>query len=449
MVILLNISRVIKIKMLFPWLTLFDFKGALSNFIKDKKVDLRQRCDDFAILVPIFNDIRHLKNIEFLSRYKEKVALCTTNVESQEFYHALYQVSGKHGFKIIKTNFKKDVKNPWKIYQKTLLAHDYVLGEAIKILNAQYIVFLDADTTSQTDLSCLAGIMEKENIDLASVRVIPSRRKTSMEHLQYIEYYSAMKSRKIYPWLTSGASMIGKRESLKKIMSKHSLFFNGGDIEIGKLAYLMGMKVEHIPITFYTDVPERFSYLIKQRSSWFCGAFRHSVINAHTNLFNPLYSLYFTMIIFLMLPFKWHELFFHWYTLPFLFLFYTGFTIASNWKIRNKYMLLFPIYSFIQVLLFPLLGIYRYTMTVIKTRNPGFMRIFYKEGYPYLKYFFNVFLIGNISFMIFNMNIIENYLSSLFELLINRKVQIASLIRLTMEEAIKIRGGILASFLIP
>ena len=45
-----------------------------------------------------------------------------------------------------------------------------------------------------------------------------------------------MKSRKIYPWLTSGAAMAGKRKSMQKIMKKHSLFFNGGDIEIVKLS---------------------------------------------------------------------------------------------------------------------------------------------------------------------------------------------------------------------
>lgn len=198
--------------MLLPWLTLFDFRGIFANFIKKKKISYRKKCDNFAILIPIFNDIKYLRNIKFLSKYKGKVALCTTNAESDKFYKDLDKIAKKHGFKIVKTDFKKETKNPWKIYQKTLFAHDYVLGEAVKILSARYVIFLDADTTCRTNLSYLAGKMEKRKIDLASVRVIPSKRKTPTENSQYIEYNTAMKSRRIYPWLTSGAAMIAERE---------------------------------------------------------------------------------------------------------------------------------------------------------------------------------------------------------------------------------------------
>jgi hypothetical protein len=114
-----------------------------------------------------------------------------------------------------------------KIYQKTLLAHDYVLGKSLDQLKAKYVIFLDADTTCKSDLSLLAGAMERDNLDLASLRVIPSKKETVTENLQAIEYHIAMKSRRIYTWLTSGAAMIGKRKSLIKIMDKHSLFFNG------------------------------------------------------------------------------------------------------------------------------------------------------------------------------------------------------------------------------
>ncbi|MEM4245385.1 MAG: glycosyltransferase family 2 protein [Candidatus Nanoarchaeia archaeon] len=396
--------------MLLPWLTLLDFKGVFANFRKARRLDYRHKNDDFVILIPIFNDVKYLSNIEFLKKYSGKVVLCTTNIETEKFYNDLEKIARENNFEVIKTEFRKDVKNPWKIYQKTLLAHDYVLGEAIKILNAKYVIFLDADTTCRTDLRYLIGMMERDDIDLASVKVLPSRKKTITENLQYIEYEVAMKSRRIYPWLTSGAAMAAKRESMKKIMEKHSLFFNGGDIEIGKIAHLMGMKVEHIPVRFYTDVPETYPKLVKQRFSWFCGAFRHSVINAHTNLFSPIYSLYFTLIIFFMLPMKIHELFSHWFILPFIFLFYTLMNVIANWDIKNKYILLFPLYSLVQVLLFPILGIYRYIKTVIKTRNTGFIRVFYKHKYHPLRYAFNITLIMLIAFFLLNTNLVEGKL---------------------------------------
>jgi len=230
--------------MLLPWLTLFDFRGAFANFIEAKRINHRDKSDDFMILIPIFNDVKYLTNIKFLRKYKEKVALCTTNLETEEFYRDLNKIAKDNGFKIIKCEFDKEVKNPWKIYQKTLLSHDYVLGKSLSFLKAKYVIFLDADTTCRTNLSYLAGAMEKNQLDLVSVKVIPSKRNTVMENLQYIEYEIAMKSRRIYPWLTSGAAMIGKRETMVKIMEKHSLFFNGGDIEIGKLR---GLWIEKVP----------------------------------------------------------------------------------------------------------------------------------------------------------------------------------------------------------
>jgi hypothetical protein len=75
-----------------------------------------------------------------------------------------------------------------------------------------------------------------------------------------------MRSRLIYPWLTSGAGMVGKRDVLVSIMNNHSLFFNGGDIEIGKLDDMMGYKVGYIPMVFYTDVPARAVFNVTSAS---------------------------------------------------------------------------------------------------------------------------------------------------------------------------------------
>ncbi|MBI2449616.1 glycosyltransferase family 2 protein [Candidatus Pacearchaeota archaeon] len=397
--------------MLVPWLSLFDLRTAYSNFIETKKISPNWKSDDFVILIPIFNDVKYLTNIKFLKRYKGKVILCTTNMETDEFYNELEEIARKNKFKVIKCDFKKEAKNPWKIYQKTLLAHDYVLGKSMEQLKSKYVVFLDADTTCRTDLSYLAGSMERYQLDLASVRVIPSKRRTIVENLQHIEYHTAMKSRRIYPWLTSGAAMIGKREDLIKIMSKHSLFFNGGDIEIGKLANLEGLKIDHLPVTFYTDVPQTFPKLIKQRFSWFCGAFRHSVINAHTNFFSPIYAFYFTIIIFLMLPLKMYELFTHWFILPFLFLFYFIVNLISNLEIKNKrYLPLFPLYSLFQILVLPVFGVYRYGKTVIQTGNLGIIKKFYKNGYHPIRYSFNILILIAITFFIFNIHLVEGQL---------------------------------------
>ena len=116
------------------------------------------------------------------------VAFCTTDVETPEFYASLQKIADKYKFKIIKSEFKREVKNPWQIYNKTLLAHDYVLGESLAFLKSKYVIFLDADTTCDTDISLLVGAVERYDYDIASIKVVPSKSKTIAENLQNIEY---------------------------------------------------------------------------------------------------------------------------------------------------------------------------------------------------------------------------------------------------------------------
>lgn len=217
--------------------------------------------------------------------------------------------------------------------------------------------------------------MVEKDWDLASVKILPGKRKTLIEKLQGVEYDIAMQARLLYPWLTSGAGMIAKRETMISIMKNHSLFFNGGDIEIGKLAHMMGYKVGHIPMVFKTDVPETTRKWIKQRFSWMCGAFRHSVINMDTNLHHPFHFIYFTFIIYFLLPLKLYELLSHIILLPILMLIYAVLTYFANWKVRSKWMLIFPIYALFQVTVLLWCGIYRYVVTVKKSGNFGRIRM--------------------------------------------------------------------------
>ncbi len=93
------------------------------------------------------------------------------------------------------------------------------------------MIFLDGDTIIEGSAEALCGAMLEYGHDIASVKVLPSRRKTVIEQLQGVEYDIAMRARLLYPWLTSGAGMVARREVMMEIMISHSLFFNGGDIE--------------------------------------------------------------------------------------------------------------------------------------------------------------------------------------------------------------------------
>jgi tetratricopeptide (TPR) repeat protein len=362
--------------MFLPWLTVFDFANIRANFVEPLDLHAVQtRSRDFALLVPIFNDLKYLTNIDFLKRYADRVILCTTDHETPEFIAALEALCEQHGFRASYSPVEGGVKNPWAIYHKTLLAHDAVLKSTVERLDEKYVIFIDGDTYVDGDLEVLVGAMQEREWDLASVRVLPSRRKTVIEHLQGVEYDIAMRARLLYPWLTSGAGMIAQTQVMGAIMDNHSLFFNGGDIEIGKLADMMGFKVGHIPMVFYTDIPETFGKWVKQRRSWMCGMFRHSIINIEHNLHHPFHFIYFSFIIYLLYPFKLAEMIQHPHLLPVILLLYMAATYVANWKVRSRWMLLFPLYALFQVLVLLWLGIYRYAQTVRKTGNFGKIHI--------------------------------------------------------------------------
>lgn len=165
--------------MLLPFLTVFDFNTVRANFIKP--LDLNKvvaKSYDFALLVPIFNDIKYLGNIDFLKQYKNHVVLCTTSQETEKFTNDLTRIAKENSFRISTTEIGTNYKNPWVIYCKTLLAHDAVLKSTIERLKEKYVIFLDGDTWVDGDLSTLCGAMEEKGFDIASVKILPSRRET-------------------------------------------------------------------------------------------------------------------------------------------------------------------------------------------------------------------------------------------------------------------------------
>ncbi len=367
--------------MLLPLLTVFDFSTVRANFIKPVNLSkVKARSLDFALLVPIFNDTKYLTNIAFMKRYADRVVLCTTTNETPEFMQSLENLSKEYGFRIHACEVGDGKKNPWAIYNKTLLAHDAVLKSSIGRLKEKYVIFIDGDTWVDGELEVLAGAMEEKQYDISSVKVLPGKRQTPMEHLQGVEYDIAMQARLLYPWLTSGAGMIAKREVMIAIMRNHSLFFNGGDVEIGKLADMMGYKVGHLPMVFYTDVPSTFKAWAKQRFSWMCGMFRHSIINVDHNLKHPFHFIYFTFIIYFLMPFKVIDMISHPQTIPLILSIYVLITYFANWKVRSKWMLIFPFYALFQVLVLVWCGIYRYFQTVKRSQNIGKIKMTYNPN---------------------------------------------------------------------
>lgn len=378
-------------------ISLVDFINIIRNRrIKHYSLNRNRRSSDFTILLPIFGDIRYLKNIQYLKQYGPQVLLCTTDKETDHFYHDLEMVAREAHFQTYKSSIPittmKQRASPWMIYSRTLnnkmqsrhasdAVRDEIIKEGIQLVKTKYCIFIDGDTIAKEPLEMLVGTFEEHKYDIASVRVLASKEDTIMEKLQSFEYKLAMDARKLYPWLTSGAASVAKFEIIKDIMAHHSLFFSGGDIEIGKLAGMLKYKVGHIPFDFYTDVPQTFNAWVKQRLAWSGGGFRHAIINFNRYSWrHPLYYFYFTGLVYAFTPLRWYELITHPLLLPLIIGIYWVLIYLFHWKERRLYLLLFPLYAFIQVMVIIPLGLLRYFHMAYHSNNVGLIRLRYQPN---------------------------------------------------------------------
>lgn len=260
-------------------------------------------------------------------------------------------------------------------------ARDEIIRDSFDQVHTKYCIFLDGDTIAKQPLDKLVGLFAREGYDICSVRVLASRKKTLAEKLQSIEYELAMENRKVYPWLTSGASMIAKTDVIRKIMNHHSLFFSGGDIEIGKLAKILKYHVGHIPFNFYTDVPETFRAWFKQRRAWFGGGFRHNIVNLHQYVWrHPFFFLYTTVIVYLFTPLRWYVAIQHPLMIPVVIVIYWILLLVFRHRHWEWYYLLFPIYALFQVMIIIPFGVFRYIEMAYTSRNLGIIKLRHKTN---------------------------------------------------------------------
>ncbi|HVE80928.1 MAG TPA: glycosyltransferase family 2 protein [Candidatus Dormibacteraeota bacterium] len=344
----------------FVFLVLFDMQN-LAIYLKRKLPIGANPSSDFTILVPIFGHSKYLANLWYLERYKANtvIVLNTTTPELQQFASEL---EGQD----------------WRVHHTAFagkISPADMLKAGLGAVQTTYALRMDGDSYTKDDLALAVGAMEDSGKDLCSVRVLPSRRKTLAEKMQGVEYDVAMQGRRLRPWFTSGACILGRTEALRHIMNHHSQWFFGEDIEVGMVAKHFRMKVGHIDMPVYTDVPETFRALAKQRRGWWAGHFRHSIINMEHLLHYPVDMAYRLVLIYLLLATKWWEGLAHYWLLPIIMFLYIFITLLANWPVRSRWMALFPPYALCQTLFFPVLGMFYFFQVRRQTGRPARFKI--------------------------------------------------------------------------
>jgi len=231
---------------------------------------------------------------------------------------------------------------------------------ALESVTTQYVVRLDADTRIGRSLPQAVAAMGSHGADLCSVKVEAASPSTVCEKLQALEYRMAMLSRHFRPWLTSGACFIARTDSLRRILAHHSHWSPGEDIETGRVARALGMRVRHVDLVVQTDVPATFRQLFAQRRLWWAGSFRHTIVNVDRNLLQlPFLTAFQISAIWISTTSRWwHHL--DQRSLPAYMLIVYGtyllVTAASNSQVASYWMIVYPLYAVVQSLILPPLG---------------------------------------------------------------------------------------------
>jgi len=349
--------------MLLSPLFLFDLQNIATLFRKE--IHPTKKSNDYTILIPV-----HKRKLDPLLEkqileIRDKIIIVDDS-KGDKFMKGYLSSLRDWGIKIIK---KEGEGFKWS-----------ALKNALNYVTTKYVIFLDDDTYSEKDFEYLAGTLEHEKADIASVNVYPTKTKTVMEKLQNIEYRIAMLGRQNRPWITSGACIVSKTHIMKDILENHSGFRDGGDIEIGLLAKRKKFKVIHLEYDVYTEVPSTFREWFSQRYKWMGGNFRHVVVNIFSGGRDSIYLFYFFILLWTHILVRYYLLFEY----PGIFFLimgiYAPLTYIGNIKIRKHLhtplLFIFPVYAIFQIMVLSIFGIFSYFYVAIKQRNFGFINKF-------------------------------------------------------------------------
>jgi hypothetical protein len=341
------------------FLVAFDFQNLRSWSGGQTIKPGREKSQDFTIVVPVFGHPRYFE-AERLLRYRAKV-LVAMEISSPAMAAFADELEAQ-GWTVERL-FVED-PNPAAL-----------VAAALPAVATTYTFRLDADTDIGDDPPAAVAAADVAGADLCSIKCAVGNRTKVVTKLQALEYRMAMLSRHFRPWLTSGACFLARTDALRQIMARHSMWTPGEDIETGRTALALRMRIRHLDMVVHTDAPESWTSLFRQRRLWWAGTFRHWWINLDRNLLHlPVLTSYYLVAI-------WATWYVKWWTmlspgallssLPYVYCAYLFVTVTANLQVASPWMVVFPFYALVQVLVMPVFGALTYLGLARRRRRVG------------------------------------------------------------------------------
>jgi len=349
------------------YLVAFEFQNVLSWWGGRTIKPGRERLQDFTIVVPVFGHPRYFEE-ERVERYRDRVLVALE--VSTPLMAAFAEELAAKGWNVERLEVPDP--NPAALVEAALPA-----------VTTKYTFRLDSDTVIGDDVAAAVAAADLAGADICSIKCAVANRTNVVTKLQALEYRIAMLCRHFRPWLTSGACFLGRTDALREIMARHSTWTPGEDIETGRTALALRMRVFHLDMVVHTDAPDNWRALVRQRRLWWAGAFRHWWVNVDRNLLHlPVLTTYYLVAV-------WASLYFKWWTtlspeavvssLPIVYAAYVFATVTSNLRVLSPWMIVFPFYALAQVLVMPPLGALKYIELARQRRQVGRYRFGFRR----------------------------------------------------------------------
>ena len=350
------------------FLVAFDFQNLLSWWGGRTIKPGRQTSQDFTIVVPVFGHPRYFDG-ERLLRHRRRVLIAMEI--SPPMMAAFADELAADGWNVQRLEVPDP--NPAAL-----------IAAALPAVATKYTFRLDSDTIVGDDVAAAVAAADMAGADLCSIKCAVDNRTNVVTKLQALEYRMAMLCRHFRPWLTSGACFLARTDALREIMARHSMWTPGEDIETGRTALGLRMRIRHLDMVVHTEAPDTWTALVRQRRLWWAGTFRHWWINLDRNLLHlPVLTSYYLVAI-------WASLYFKWWTmlhpaavvssLPVVYAAYLFVTATSNLQVLSPWMIVFPFYALAQVLVMPLLGAVKYVELARRRGRLGRYRFGYRRN---------------------------------------------------------------------
>lgn len=366
------IAVIVLLAAVLPWLIFDAIAGVRAAKYSDDVPEYNQSWEEFQVLVPIYGNVKYLENVQYLLSYGSRVILCTSSGQTAKFYTELHEIAVRYGLAVYQSPYE-----PPTVTRKRSTGgatRDNVIKDALNdAVTADYVVCIDADTTTAQSLDYLVGELRHQGQDLSSIRLVPQSKGGLLVQLQRHEYRLAMRLRYLFPWLVSGACHVARTSVLRDIMNRHSMFFQGNDVETGLIGEQRGYKVGHIPFEVNTSVPDTLSGWWRQRLAWSGGEFRLFIVNIRYILKHPFLWVYGAVIVIVLFVGRWYMAVHPSWAILVAFVLYCLTIYALHWRTRDRWLLALPLYTLITSFVIVPLGIVKYVQ-MIDEGNFGVIR---------------------------------------------------------------------------